>query len=100
MIEEALKPRTALYLGEVDLTSANRHKQAVYQMDPPLAGHRFVVASAAVTLDHGPETYLFGADADGNVVDGGELEGSTIGVMDHEMAFANAGYKMIYNHQG
>jgi hypothetical protein len=45
----------------------------------------YVVSSAASTFG-GPETYLFPADADGNVVDWLELSGSFRGALDHERA--------------
>ncbi len=66
----------------------------LFRMDPPLEGHKFVVASAVIALFSGPETYLFPADADGKVTDWIELEGSASGTQDHEEAIRNAGYKI------
>ena len=53
----------------------------------------FVVVSAADTIDHGPETYIFAADAEGKVTNFSELDGSFIGSMDHVAALRGAGYE-------
>jgi len=86
---------------------------AVVKLDPPLAGHEFVVSSA-VDLDFGLtsmfpdmstcETYLFPADPaevgkksrkiDHLVSDWGELPGSVKDVKDHRAALAEAGYEV------
>lgn len=76
----------------------------LYRCDPPLQQHEpwdeneeqksyeYVVASAANAMFSGPETYLFGADKDGEIVDWDELPGSFKGGLDHERALQNAGY--------
>ena len=46
-------------------------------------------------LFSGPETYIFGADAEGNVLRWGELEGSFRGDIDHARALRGAGYTVI-----
>jgi hypothetical protein len=45
-------------------------------------------------LDSGPETYVFPATADGEVLSWGELEGSYRGGTDHERALRGAGYEV------
>lgn len=69
-------------------------RQVHYRLDPPLNGHEFVVSSAETVSCSGPETYLFGADADGNITDWSELEGSYRGGLDCEQAIRNAGYEI------
>lgn len=45
-----------------------------------------VISSAVVTMDHGPETYLFSCDGDGEVLSWVELPGSFTGSLDHQRA--------------
>jgi len=52
----------------------------------------YVVVSAANVPFSGPETYIFGCDANGNVSDWSELEGSFRGGHDHNAALEAAGY--------
>ena len=54
---------------------------AVYELSEPLDGNAHVVVSAVdvdpsagFTFDTGPETMIFGSDAEGNVQDWAELE--------------------------
>jgi hypothetical protein len=76
----------------------------LFKCDPPINGASwngtpkfdFVVVSAAVTPDHGPETYIFGADKDGEILDWSELDGSFVGGLDHERALKGAGYEVEY----
>ena len=63
-----------------------------YQLSEPLEGTEFVVVSASVVPFGAPETYIFPADAAGEVTDWGELDGSYRGGLDHEKALRNAGY--------
>ncbi len=64
--------------------------------DDPYAGKfRYVVVSATIALFSGPETYIFPADAKGNVLNWGELEGSYKGGLDHEGALKSAGYIVL-----
>jgi hypothetical protein len=74
-------------------------KQRLWRVDPPMAGstggsgpHSHVVTSSAVVMFSGPETYIFAATAEGEIVDWGELDGSMRGVLDHNAAIRNAGY--------
>jgi hypothetical protein len=57
--------------------------------------HAYVVVSAASAFGSGPETYIFGADANGNVVSWLELDGSFRGDYDIPRALQNAGYTII-----
>lgn len=70
-------------------------KQLHYRLSAPLEGYKYVVVSAANTFDHGPETYIFGADRDGEITDWNELEGSFVGGLDHERALEGAGYQVV-----
>lgn len=80
-----------------------RGHAALYKMNPPLVEtnyegvvteHAFVVVSATDVMYSGPETYIFAADQDGHIEDGGELDGSYRGGLDHDLALANAGYEV------
>jgi hypothetical protein len=71
-----------------------RGEARLYQLDPPLNGHKYVVVSATVVDYSGAETYIFGADRDGRVTDWGELPGSFQGGTDHEGALRNVGYEV------
>lgn len=79
-----------------------RGKAALYRLSKPLTGwgddslsFEYVVASA-VRVPHvgDTETYLFGADAEGNVVSWMELPGSTKHTLDHAEALREAGYNL------
>lgn len=82
---------------------------AVVSVDPPLAGHEFVVSSA---IDLPPlggrvecETYIFAADADAVaarersmdslVSDWCELPGSVKGLKDHDYVLGRVGYAVV-----
>lgn len=67
-------------------------RQALYKLSKPLEGHKYVVVSAANVVFSGPETYIFGANAKGEVTDWIDLEGSYRGGFSHEKALSNAGY--------
>lgn len=58
--------------------------------DPPL--HDFVVVSAVNVVFFGPETYIFGSNAEGEMGCMMELPGSFKGALDHAQALENAGY--------
>jgi hypothetical protein len=71
----------------------------VYRVDPPIANYKgdafdHVWVSAADVPFSGPETYIFGSDADGKVLDWCELDGSFRGGLDHEEALRGAGYEV------
>ena len=73
----------------------------VYRLDPPMVAesgtaHQYVWVSAVDSFAHEPthETYIFPSDAEGNVVDWCEQEGSFQGGCDHAKALAGAGYEV------
>lgn len=76
----------------------------LYKVDPPIpqnewdgedtTTHEYVVVSGVIAPFSGAETYIFPGDAEGNVVDWGELDGSFRGDIDHEQALVNAGYSI------
>lgn len=91
---------TAVFVKNVE--QQTRGDQRVYQLDPPLEGHEFVVVSAVDTswiyagLEMPPwggscETFIFPSDGE-EITDYGELEGSLKGTMSHEEALHAAGY--------
>ena len=78
---------TATFLGSK--VSGSGASQRLYRLDPPIRGHwvpdegteaaeqhQYVIVSAVSVPYSGPETYIFPADADGNIVDLDELSGS------------------------
>lgn len=80
---------------EVQRTAKDKAiQQRVYQLDPPLSGHEYVVVSAAIVPLSGPETYIFPSDAAGTVTAWGELDGSYRGGLDHAEAMRRAGYEI------
>jgi hypothetical protein len=95
--------KKATFLRDVNQKTA-RGAQKLYRVDPPMEDERwdgtkrsyeFVVVSAVVVgFGEGPETYIFGADAEGKVVDFSDLPGSFKGDLDHEQALRNAGYEV------
>lgn len=88
--------------------SAPLTDQRFYLLDPPLVTEdaddlysegvltytRLVVVSASWRM-HVPETYIFAADAMGNIVDFTDLPGSFQGALDHQAALRGAGYSEV-----
>ena len=69
------------------------HSSALYRLSDRLRGFDYVVVSAVIDrLIH--ETYIFGADKNGEVLDWGELPGSECDVYSHEKALNNVGYEV------
>ena len=67
--------------------------QSLYRLSDRLRGFDYVVVSAVVNhLCY--ETYIFGTDENGEVLDWGELPGSECDVYSHEKALNNAGYEV------
>ncbi len=79
------------------LNDKHYKQQALYELSEPLKDFneekefKFVVVSA-INNEFGIETYVFGADKDGNITDWGELPGSFKGSMDLVGALGEAGY--------
>jgi hypothetical protein len=69
------------------------HSSALYRLSDRLKGFDYVVVSAVVNpLCY--ETYIFGSDKNGEVLEWGELPGSECYVYSHEKALNNAGYEV------
>lgn len=74
----------------------------LYRLDPPIkindwAGNEtgtaeYVIVSAVIAPFTGPETYIFPANEEGEVVSWDELDGSFRGALDIPGALGNAGY--------
>lgn len=81
----------------VRMTAASwRGHAGLYRLDPPLEGHTYVVVSAVVAVAYiGAETYIFGADENGEVTNWGALDGSIRGESCHTTALRNAGYEIV-----
>ena len=83
-----------------------RGEAELFRTEPPHEGHEYVAVSAIKPKPTGiteidsfpglldPETYIFGANADGEVVSWSELPGSFKGAMDIPQALRNAGYEV------
>lgn len=56
---------------------------------------QFVVVSATDAMHSGPETYIFPANEQGEVIHWSELYGSFKGALDHDTALRNAGFEVI-----
>lgn len=87
-------------------------QQRVYRLSEPLApeqydvdlgeyvpvdrGYDYIVVSSVIRHSGQPETYIFGADEDGKIVDWRELRGSSRGHLSHDLALSDAGYSPAY----
>jgi hypothetical protein len=74
--------------------SGFRRHAALYRVTPPMQGHQFVVVAWAHEMSTGPKTNVFGADANGKVVDWTPLPGSMSGDHNHTEVLAKAGYTL------
>jgi hypothetical protein len=90
---------TATFVRDVHNDGPASHK--LWHVDPPIPDYEgnptsYVITSAvnASGYDSGPETLIFAADADGNIKDFMDLEGSYRGELNHERAIREAGWKM------
>lgn len=91
---------TATFIGKVN--PGARGDMELYELNPPLhdeyaegAPFRYVVVSTVIAPFSGPETYIFPADEQGNILSYGELEGSFRGALSHTRALNNAGYEVV-----
>ncbi len=106
MSKSEITTKTATKVRDLDGFTGSA---ALFRLDPPMpitdydydsgdtvttGTSEYVVASATVVMFSGPETYLFPADADGNITDWGELHGSYKGGLDHAAALHGAGYEV------
>jgi hypothetical protein len=82
--------------------------QRLYKLSYPIDGERYdddcnpitkswayVVVSGASVIFSGPETYIFGSDESGKILDWTELGGSFRGDIDHIRALTGAGYSVV-----
>lgn len=88
----------------IPFTNTYGHTKKLYRLSPPLTHedwdgstqvYQYVIASGADAPFSGPETYLFPADANGEISNWGELEGSFRGDIDCDRAIENAGYQVV-----
>jgi hypothetical protein len=93
--------RTAKFIRDLD---DFRGHAALYKLSTPLihegyddvqTNHSYVVVSSAHVPFSGPETYIFGANKHGEVVNWSELEGSRRGVYSHADVLRKAGYEVV-----
>lgn len=70
----------------------------LFKVDPPLGAAAYVVVSAVIVPFSGPETFIFAADAEGEVTSFSELPGSFSGALDHARALRDAGYTLELEH--
>jgi hypothetical protein len=91
---------TATFIKDLDLGS--RGDQKLYRLSEsvPYGWHdedegrpttEYVVISG-VCNQYAHETYIFPGDADGEIIDWGEMDGSFRGAVDHERAIREAGW--------
>lgn len=83
-----------------DLSADFTGRAELFRVDPPMRGwgsdaltFGYVIASATGVLGK-PETYLFGSNVGGDVVDWTELPGSQKGTLSIEEVLADAGYEV------
>lgn len=90
---------TATHIRDIKVYAGHA---ALYRLEPAITTERWdgesedwkevaythVVVSAVISRITGPETYIFGADEDGAIVDWAELPGSYRGGLDHAQALS------------
>lgn len=69
-------------------------RQNLYELSEPLEGHDFIIISY-VNNEWAEETYAFGADADGNIEDWGELSISRKGEWSDADLLAQDDYRIL-----
>lgn len=94
--------KTATYIKTLD---GFKGEARLYAVAPPIeernwddeveATHDYVIVSGVYAMFSGPETYIFPADAEGNITSWLQLDGSFQGEIDHEQALSNAGYTVL-----
>lgn len=85
---------TATFIREIEGWKGHA---SLYKLSEPLGWPEenkfdFVIASAVNAFGDGPETYLFGSNEQGVVLDWMELPGSMKGTWSHSEALKAAGY--------
>lgn len=69
--------------------------QNLYKMSPYYQGNEYVVLSQSNVMFSGWETYIFPSDQEGNILDWGEMEGSSRGLYNDSEILTGIGYKRI-----
>jgi hypothetical protein len=82
--------KTATKVRDLD---SRKHMAALYKLSDRLKGFDYVIVSAVLN-PYVHETYIFGCNEHGEVIDWNELTGSTRDIYSHEKALNNAGYEM------
>jgi hypothetical protein len=100
------KLKTAKFVRHIDenpVSDQNLYKLSVsvpydydYDKERFLKKTKYVIVSAVIVLGTGPETFIFPADKNGQILDWGELEGSYRGGLNHDKALRKAGFEPIY----
>lgn len=85
-----------LYRLSEPIVGYSRYNSETNEYDLPGETYTYVIVSAAMVAYSGPETYIFGADETGHIVDWSELPGSFRGALDHDAALRDAGYEVAY----
>lgn len=75
------------------IKNINKH-QILWEVLPKINGYKYVITSAKSVQFSGPETYMFGADENGEIVDWCELPGSFRGELNHKKCFEEIGYNV------
>jgi len=95
--------KTASLVGN-QMLKGWRGEAGLYRLSEPHCGHDYVIVSAvtihglaAMFFDGGirDETYIFPAEANGDIKDYGELPGSIVGEKSHKKALREAGYEIV-----
>ena len=82
-----------------DVSAKFQGRAEVFAVSPPIEtyedGETFDhVVVSAVSGPYATETYIFGANAEGKILNWGELEGSLRGVVSIDAALEEAGYEV------
>ncbi len=89
---------TATFIKDIEKW---RGHASLYKLDPPMKdfegekAYEHVIVSAVVAPMSGPETYIFPAKPNGEVIDFGELPGSQRDTMSHDCVLQDAGYTVV-----
>lgn len=93
----------ATKIKEFDCSGGSASSQVLYKVSPPMVysgwsenentEYEYVVSSAALVMFTGPETYIFGANKEGEIVNWSSLYESR-GYMDPDRAIREAGYEI------
>ena len=80
------------FRGEAHLFSVEPPMEYIPEYNEPPKLTEYVIVSGVNAFGSGPETFIFPADKDGNILSWGELDGSFQGDIDIVRALSNAGY--------